>query len=283
MWKRFSFRFSAFSLVLFLGLTGGEIVPVLAQSRPLSILARSSVNFQPRQDIGAPNRRGRLGTRGLCPQDVTSGKPKKPLTSLLPVKSAQANLGLTVAAYPTFFYYLPETSTRQVEFLLVDEEERELYSTTLAVSGEPGVIGLSLPSDEGIPPLEVGRSYHWYFSIVCNPGEFDKSRDPIVEGWIRRVELSSTLLAEKLEGATLRDRAALYAADGIWYETISTLAELRQTNPGDRALASTWSNLLHSVGLGHIAQESLVPCCTPERQQSQAMQTGELEKQEEQG
>ena len=257
MRTNFPIRFAAFSLALVLGFASSKTVQ--AQSQPPSILAKSTVNFQPRSDIGTPGRRERLGTRGLCPQDgANASKPQKALTSLLPVRTAQANLGLTISGYPTFFFYLPETTGREVEFLLTDADDRKVYSSTFAVTGEPGVIGLSLPKNAGMAPLEIGKDYHWYFSIVCHPGDADKSSDPIVGGWIRRVEPSSPLLAEQLENSPLRDRVALYAADGIWYETLTALAQLRYDNPNDRALAQTWANLLRSVGLSDIAQESLI-------------------------
>ncbi len=255
MRTKFPARFVAFSLAIVFGLISSKTVQ--AQSRPPSILASSAVSFQPRSDIGTPGRRERLGTRGLCPQDAMA-KPQKALTSLLPVKTAQSNLGLTISGYPTFFFYLPESSGRQVEFLLTDEDDRQVYSSTFAVTGEPGVIRLSLPQNAGMAPLELNRNYHWYFSIVCHPGDADKSSDPIVGGWIRRVQPSSPLLAEQLEASTLRDRVALYAADGIWYETLAALAQLRYDNPNDRTLVTTWSNLLNSVGLSDIAQESLI-------------------------
>jgi hypothetical protein len=55
-----------------------------------------------------------------------------------------------------------------------------------------------------------------------------------------------------------RDRAAIYAASGIWYDSITTLVELRQKRFDDAALKNDWQSLLESVDLAKIAQESLV-------------------------
>ena len=55
-----------------------------------------------------------------------------------------------------------------------------------------------------------------------------------------------------------RDRAAIYAASGIWYDSLATLVELRQKRLDDAALKNDWQSLLESVDLAKIAQEALV-------------------------
>ncbi len=65
-------------------------------------------------------------------------------------------------------------------------------------------------------------------------------------------------LAEISEEMTKLEQAALYAEAGIWYETIATLAQLKQEQPNNSNLLSVWEEILTSVGLGELAQAEFV-------------------------
>lgn len=197
---------------------------------------------------GLPGRREGGGTRGDC---LSSSQR---LTALMP----DTNFGKTIAEYPTFFWYIPDVQPEAAEFVLLDESDNELYRTRFQVTGEPGVISLSLPENAGIPPLEVGKDYHWYFSLICD--DVDRSGDPYTEGWIQRVEPEAALLA-RLETASLRDRPTIYASAGLWYDALTSLAELRRANPQNASFVRGWKTLLDSVELASVADQPFVPCC----------------------
>lgn len=195
---------------------------------------------------GLPGRRIGGGTRGECPLGA------KRLTALVP----ENNLGLTEAAYPTFFFYIPESQTpKAIEFVLLDDSDRQVYETTFMTTGTAGIINLSLPSFAGLQPLEIGKNYHWYFSMLCNP--LNRAEDVFVEGWIQRVE-PNPVLALKLENASAAERVNLYASAGLWHEALMTLTELRRDRPNDSPIAANWTKLLQNVGLETIAQEPLI-------------------------
>lgn len=65
------------------------------------------------------------------------------------------------------------------------------------------------------------------------------------------------MLKSQLAKAALRDRVALYAANGIWFEALNTAGELRRRNPND----TSWAALLQAVGLNNLANEPIVECC----------------------
>ncbi|MBD0345660.1 MAG: DUF928 domain-containing protein [Coleofasciculus sp. Co-bin14] len=44
----------------------------------------------------------------------------------------------------------------------------------------------------------------------------------------------------------------------MWYDAIISLADLRRSQPGDLTVASTWKELLRSVGLEAIATKPLL-------------------------
>lgn len=218
----------------------------LASLLTLSCGFSEQVLAQKQSREGFPGRRIGGGSRGGCPFGA------KRLTAIVP----ENNLGLTVAAYPTFFFYIPQTPTPQaVEFVLLDDNDRQVYQTKFMTTGDSGIVHLSLPDQAGLPPLAIGKDYHWYFSMLCNPA--NRAYDVFVEGWIQRVE-PNAVLASKLEKASSLERADLYASAGLWHEALVTLAELRRDRPYDSAIAANWTKLLQFVGLDTIAQEPLI-------------------------
>jgi hypothetical protein len=54
----------------------------------------------------------------------------------------------------------------------------------------------------------------------------------------------------------------LYANEGVWYDSLKTLADLRLTNPDDLTLANDWKELLDYAGLSSIDREPLLQCCS---------------------
>jgi hypothetical protein len=192
----------------------------------------------------------------------------KPLTALVPVikesssegkgrlavtTTAKSVLGLTAAKHPTFWFYIPYALTPKgsIEFVLLDEQNNYVHKSTFTATGaSPGIIGFRLPSTA--TPLELGKMYHWYFLVNCNLG------NPVfVEGWVQRTTLRPGLIRQ-LESATPRERVALYAANGIWHEALTTLAELYRAAPEDTRLATDWTTLLQAADLGNITSEPLV-------------------------
>lgn len=205
----------------------------------------------PQPIVAPPPAKKLVGRRQTASPRGCSRKGKY-LTALMP----ETNLGLTFSLYPTFFFYIPPTSAQTAEFVLLDEEtEDTVYTTTFNISGLPGTVSVSLPSDKTLPKLKIGKNYHWYFSVICDPQE--RSGDAYVDGWVQRVTPNSTLISE-LKTASPLERLAIYTNADIWFERLTTLAELRRLNPNDPNLAAQWANLLRSVGLDKIAQEPLV-------------------------
>ncbi|MEB3358363.1 MAG: DUF928 domain-containing protein [Synechococcales bacterium] len=197
--------------------------------------------------VGLPGRREGGGTRGDC------SSADKPLMALMP----DTNFGQTVSDYPTFYWYVPQISAEAAEFVLLDEDNNEIFITTFAIADQPGVISLSLPEGSGMPPLEVGKDYNWYFSLICDFS--DRSGDLFTNGWIRRVDTTTLGLGDRLMTASESDRALIYAEAGLWFEALDTLARLRRLNPSDPAVQAQWGTLLRSVGLDEMVNEPFLP------------------------
>ncbi|NER26980.1 MAG: DUF928 domain-containing protein [Symploca sp. SIO1C4] len=212
---------------------------------------------EPPADRGTPGHREGAASRGH----------RKLLTALVPAFEgisddplSESVLGLTLEERPTFWFYVPKplTPTTELEFILEDEQGNQLYQSSFTVSkNSSGIVSIKLPST--VKALEVGKIYYWHFKTYLYPN-FPTS----VDGWVQRVALKSSLQSQ-LEQATPKQEAAIYAANGIWHEAITSLAKLRRQHPEDKDLSEDWSKLLQDVHLEAIAQEPIVDCCTPLR------------------
>ncbi|GET36668.1 DUF928 domain-containing protein [Microseira wollei] len=235
----------------------------VARSVSNSVVAQ--VRFPPGD--GAPTGRRRGGTsRDGCPE------LNKPLTALVLGKEtwklvngknvldeSKSFLALTVADRPTFWVYVPElpANLRAGEFVLQvsqNGEENDVYRTPLTLPEKSGVISLSLPPNPQYS-LEIGKKYHWYFKVYCgNPQQ--TSDNFYVDVWVERVALTPELESQ-LKAAQSSEYIA-YAANNIWYDALTNLADLRRTDAGNARLVQDWANLLIGVGLEDLAQEPIV-------------------------
>ncbi|MFP5270957.1 DUF928 domain-containing protein [Coleofasciculus sp.] len=203
---------------------------------------------------GKPRRRESAAVRGgteaaVVPNSCGNSSDEQMVALLPPTEPVR-----TVAEHPTILVYLPENTAKQAEFYLKEADKDEIiYETTVTLPGHSGIVSVPLPDNGTLPALEVGKMYTWHFFVICQ----DMTNEPYVEGQIERVEPSPNLVAE-LENASPRDRAAIYAEAGIWYDCLNSLAQLRRSAPNDTAIASDWAELLESVGLDTISQKPLI-------------------------
>jgi len=213
------------------------------QSRP--ILLSQNVNFKP-PDVTAPGSRQGGTHRGskLCPAGLS-------ITPLVPA----TNIGLTLTESPTIFVYVPPTPA-QIEFtVLTDNEEKVVYEKTFKAD-KSGIVGVNVPvSSDNNKSLEVGKRYVWSFSMICDPE--DRSADLVVKGFVQRIEPQATLKSD-LANSDQMTKLDVYAKNGIWYETLDTLAQMRRQTPGDAKLTAKWTQLLQSQGLESVATQPLV-------------------------
>lgn len=200
----------------------------------------------PPNDIGEPGTRSTLG----CGCDDLGDKGR-PLIALVPLYGSEESglvWGKTTASHPTFWFYVPYPRAFPAQFVLQNEADRTLYEGRFSLPGTPGVIGLQLPST--VKPLEIGKRYHWWFLVYYKKGQAPAA---FVHGWIGRDKLNAFLKIQ-LWKATPKQRAALLAPNGFWYDALTASAEIRRTEPRNTA----WAELLRSVGLEAIASKPIV-------------------------
>lgn len=256
--RLFSQQFISVFVTVSVGLAIIPSLPVKAE-KSSSQQTSVSVAFQPPAGQGMPHRTagGASRTGNNCPVLSTE---QTQLTALVPAllkpNDIRSNLtGLTTEATPTFYFFVPEMAAREGAFSLKDENDKDVYQTRLTLSGKTGIVSVKLPPDA---PLKVGRSYRWSFGLVCQAQTSQQQPEVVfVTGEIRRVEADAAV-SDQIRQLTPLERAAVYAQNGIWFESLEILADLRRTQPNDSMLASKWEELLQSVGLEEIARQPFI-------------------------
>jgi tetratricopeptide (TPR) repeat protein len=236
-----------------------NIESYIARDRRSGNRRKTYVTYIP-TNLGFPSRPVPGATRGSQNRRSESGaaciQGEQSLTAITPSFDISTK---TTAANPAFFFYVPQTTAPVIELVLLDDQENLIYQKTLPAPTKAGIVSLNLPAKADTPSLQVGKTYQWSFSLVCD--RRDRNSDYIVSGSITRIAPDSTLMTE-LEKAQPSEKAAIYAMSGLWEDSLAILAQLRQSSPTDVAIKSDWEDLLRSGGLEAIATEPLVPCCT---------------------
>jgi Domain of Unknown Function (DUF928) len=238
---------------LFLSVVLIQAVPVYAQS------PTGASNFTappPPVDIGEPGQRAGAGSRRTCGEQTAQFG--KGLTALVPLSQAgnstgnstgnsEVVFGITSIDRPTFWFYTSYQPPFAGTFVLQDQTGAVVYESPVTLPETRGVIRLSLPNT--VAALQVDRPYHWFLKIYC---QSQSPPDSFVDGWIQRKAISPTL-QNQLANATPQEQVTLYANNGIWFEALSTAAELHRANPNDL----NWAELLRSIGLQGIASATI--------------------------
>ncbi|BAY19146.1 hypothetical protein NIES21_50050 [Anabaenopsis circularis NIES-21] len=226
----------------FLSTAISAIVGLTILSSVVPVQAEVKINLP---NLGkGPGRRVPGGSRG-----INCVAKNQYLTAIVPI----SNIGLTTIANPSLYFYIPDNKAPEVELVVQDENEQEVYKQKYKPSGNAGVVGVSLPDNT----LAKGQKYRWNFSIICNTQ--DRSLDKLVQGTIQRID--NPQLMSKLENASPQERLKLYAEAGIWQDALDTLAKLRYSRPQDSALKADWVSLLTTDGVKldtQVAQAPLV-------------------------
>jgi len=161
------------------------------------------------------------------------------------------HVGQTVSAQPSLFWYIERTpdASMRLEFTLFDQAQDEPeVETTLPTPDHAGIQRIRL-ADYGVE-LKPGAEYEWSVTLVVDPEK--RSKDVVVTGWIDRVEHSGRLTA-RLENESSAQSAAIYAQEGLWYDSFAALSDQIDSHPGDATLLAQRTDVLRQVGLTRVA------------------------------
>jgi hypothetical protein len=212
--------------------------PAIAQRIPTG-----SVNFTPPRGDAPRETRGAASRGGSC-----QTSDSKCFALLMPLQAA----GRTLSERPTFMAYIPADTAPEAMFTLEDEAGNVRYRTRVAVPTQGGVIQVKLP--DTAPALELDKTYKW--GIVLRVGGQIRADSPNISSYIKRVAPAASLPAH-LSTPSL-EQAAFFGENGLWYDTLATLAELRKQQPQDQTVLASWNKVLEAAELSAIASEPLV-------------------------
>jgi hypothetical protein len=197
---------------------------------------------------GFPTRRSGGGRRSYS---VQSQVPSQ-LAALVP---QEANCALTSLPKPTFYFYVPALlGAEGIEFVVRDQTDTLVFETLLPPSQQSGIVALDSSLYEDFPELQVNQDYHWYFSLVED--SHNRAMDTVLEGWIKRVQTNVNLGDSESAGTDLVS-SDFPASQQLWYDALREIAQLRHEDSKStllpQHLQQQWSQVLGSVGLGHLA------------------------------
>lgn len=229
--------------------------PKKSTSRPVFVPPKLPKGLTP-----VSGRRTGMGSRDNCPAVPI------PLTALVPFQgeqqvSKQTNKsntgivgGLTTLKRPKFLFYIPYTQDlagSSAEFSLQDNKGMDVHRIKTSLPPKPGVIDISLPNTVS---LQTGQTYSWYFKVRCSDKK--ASLPMYTEGYIQRNNLDFRIKEQLKVAANPRKKITIYAKEGIWFDALNMLAQLRQSSQ-DAAVEKDWQILLKSVELDNIATAPL--------------------------
>lgn len=220
-----------------------SLTSVWENSRVIALAANPQNSFTPTQNQlftplelalnfrlpprGAPGNRVSPASRG----DIEN------IVALVP----GTNFGYTTDESPSLWVYFPYSTQKQVRLTLKDRESQQIYQQEFTLPGTSGFVKFSLPETV---ELEVDKMYFWEFEVSFKP--YGNYENPIVRGAIERVTMDNALKGQ-LVGKSEREILEVYADNGLWFDVLSGLISLQQSNPEDEEIASLWVSLFEQI------------------------------------
>ena len=180
-------------------------------------------------------------------ESMTVSFPKR----LAPIASEQT--GFTSSRQPNLYWYISAKYKGEMEFKL---NEPKVSQPVLAVklSGSPaeGIYGIKLMNYN--VTLKPDIEYEWFITIITDP--LERSGDIYASATIRYVEPSSNL-RDIFNLASLEKRYYVYAKNGYWYDSISSLSSLIEQSGTTKKYRLHRAALLKQVNLPKAARYDL--------------------------
>jgi Domain of Unknown Function (DUF928) len=179
---------------------------------PLVALAK----YTPPKKPSAPKDTGTNTTRGgSCEANSAVA-----LTALVPF----SHVGETSSQHPTFTWFVPDRTSRPLQFRLFTRSGQPLYRTEM--QSQPGIMSVALPSN--LPQLSIGQSYKWQVVLVCDRNV--PSRNVVATAEIQVVQPAASLQTQLAAAPTPQQRIDLYAGAGLWYDAIAEARKASETS-----------------------------------------------------
>jgi hypothetical protein len=182
---------------------------------------------------GAPKQTVGGGTRSI-------GVP--PVVSVL----APDHTGFTSQAQPTLYWHLSKPTAGKIEIAVMDAAAGSRPIATRVLSGveAAGIQAVSLRDLK--MKLAPGVDYRWSVALV--PAEGSERVPVLASGAVRFVPAPESLTARLVQGDDA-GRAAVYAAEGYWYDAVHALVEGLRSGPDTGRARTHLAALLKQGGV----------------------------------
>ena len=249
--------------------TSDEITSIDSANNIESVNRKPKVKKPELPDRGLPTGRRRGGTsRSECPAldrsltAIVPGKETKQTDmsydeshKLMPqtrFSNSESFLTRTLQEYPSFWIYVPELAdtSYEAEFILQDDEDRDIYRASFDLPGKSGIFEIKLPPQPE-NSLRIGQKHHWYVKIFCGEDR-EKSGYIFVDAWIERIAIFPQLQTQLNQKNA--DRARILIEHNIWHDAIDYLARIRQNNRSQ----DRWDRLLTSLSLSDLIDKRIL-------------------------
>lgn len=198
--------------------------------------AVNALEFPSAPERNPPKSTAAGGRRGGC---VLGDLPIKAITP------GDDNRIKTISSQPPFFIYIPKTKAKTAQFVLKHKDGTQVDFQEIPIDNGDYITQINLHSNIN---LQEGEEYLWEISLVCTPMFINSGN--YTKGTIERVSLDEFSQNQIQMTSNPLEIAEVYANADIWSETLTTLMEIKDSQPQE------WQELFKSVGLQDYANKS---------------------------
>ncbi|MCC5898286.1 MAG: DUF928 domain-containing protein [Phormidium sp. BM_Day4_Bin.17] len=193
--------------------TSSSLFPRAETTSGRAMVNASPITYVP-PNRGRPQQTQGTGSRGCEAISEEKGDAIE-VTLVTPTN----HTAYTVSERPVFYWLAGHTVNRPVEFTLVEDGNPNPIYVRRLDRLEAGMNQVVIDSEQA---LEVGKTYRWTVSVICNPQR--RSADIFAQGWVERVAISDELQSQLDSATTPEEIAQAYAGSGIWLDALAHLS-----------------------------------------------------------
>jgi len=166
---------------------------------------------------------------------------------------ASEHTGFTSSNQPSLYWYISAAYSGSMEFKLNEPRvSQPVLSVELSGSKTEGIYGINL-KDYNVT-LKPDIEYEWFITIITDPVE--RSGDIYASATIKYVKPPDEL-SVKFNEASLSKRYYVYAKNGYWYDSISSISQLIERSATNKKFRLHRAALLKQVNLPKAAKYDL--------------------------
>jgi len=188
--------------------------------------------YTPPENPSKPKETGTNTTRDRTCEANSSAR----LTALVPF----SHVGETISGHPTFTWFVPDRTSRPLQFRLFTRTGQLLYKTDM--ESQPGIMSVALPPN--LPQLSIGQSYQWQVVLVCDRNI--PSMNVVATAEIQVVQPAEALQTQLAAAQTPEQRIDLYAEAGLWYDAIAEARKASETSQNQTPVLELLDSLANS-------------------------------------